>query len=134
MKLQIEQPYIEAMVDAFPGLESLKEQLKFGNKVEVLYSQLSDTELSFLGNLYQAAGPEMRVRAAQLATLQNAMNDDGVRYKTDELEMVVPAIADYLMANAIRGWLFTANAASKPLPYVVTRLDYTPSSPWRRSA
>jgi hypothetical protein len=128
MKLQIERPYIEAMIDAFPGLVSLKEQLRFGNKVEVLYSQLSDTELSFLGNLYQAAGPEMRVRAAQLATLQNAMNDDGVRFKADDLEMVVPAIADYLMTNAIRGWLFTANVASKPLPYVVTRLDYTPSS------
>ncbi|ARU30227.1 AAA family ATPase [Sulfuriferula sp. AH1] len=100
MKLQIERPYIEAMIDAFPGLEPLKGQLKFGNKVEVLFSQLSDTELGFLGNLYQAA----------------------------ELEMLIPAIADYLMTNAIRGWLFTANATSKPLPYVVTRLDFTPSS------
>ena len=78
MKLQIEQPYVDALVDAFPGLASLKEQLKFGNKVEVMFSQLSDTEVSFLGNLYQAAGPEMRARAAQLATLQAAMNNDGV--------------------------------------------------------
>jgi len=128
MKLQIEQPYVDALVDAFPGLASLKEQLKFGNKVEVMFSQLPDTAVSFLGNLYQAAGPEMRARAAQLATLQAAMNDDGVRFKADELEMVLPAIARYLMSNAIRGWLFTANVASKPLPYVVTRLDYMPAS------
>ena len=127
MKLQIEQPYIAAMIDAFPGLASLQEQLKFGNKVEVPFEQLSDTELDFLGNLYRAAGPEMRVRAAQLATLQKAIRDDGIRYKADELEEVVPAIARYLMSDALRGWLFTANAASKPLPYVVTRLDYTPA-------
>ncbi len=62
MKLQIEQPYVDALVDAFPGLLSLKEQLKFGNKVEVMFSQLSNTEVSFLGNMYQAAGPEMRAR------------------------------------------------------------------------
>ena len=128
MKLQIEQPYVEAMVEAFPGLASLKEQLGFGNKVEVLFSQLSDVELSFLGNLYRAAGPEMQTRAAQLTTLQQAMNDDGIRFKAEDLEMTVPAIVDYLMANAIRGWLFTANVASKPLPYVLTRLDYTPAS------
>ena len=128
MKLQIEQPYVEAMVEAFPGLASLKEQLGFGNKVEVLFSQLSDVELSFLGNLYRAAGPEMQARAAQLTTLQQAMNDDGIRFKAEDLEMTVPAIVDYLMANAIRGWLFTANVASKPLPYVLTRLDYTPAS------
>ena len=128
MKLQIERQYVDAMVDAFPALAPLKEQLRFGNKVEVPFQQLSNTEISFLGNLYQAGGPEMRTRAAQLATLQKAMNDDGVRFEAEELEMVVPAIARYLMTNAIRGWLFTANVASKPLPYVVTRLDYTPAS------
>ena len=55
-------------------------------------------------------------------------HDDGIRFRADELEMVLPAIARYLMSNAIRGWLFTANVASKPLPYVITRLDYTPAS------
>jgi hypothetical protein len=34
------------LVDAFPGLATLKEQLMFGNKVEVMFSQLSDTELT----------------------------------------------------------------------------------------
>lgn len=128
MKLQIEGSYLDAMVDTFPGLAPLKEQLRFGNKVEVPFGQLSNAELSYLRDLYQAAGPEMSARAAQLATLQEVMNDNGVRFEAEALEMIVPAIARYLMTNAIRGWLFTANVSGKPLPYVVTRLDYTPSS------
>ncbi|HYE35551.1 ATP-binding protein [Methylocaldum sp.] len=128
MKLQIERPYIEAMVEEFPGLAPLKEQLRFGNRIEVPFQQLSNSELAFLGNLYRQAGPDMQARAAQLATLQKAMNDDGVRFAAEDLEMMVPAIARYLATDALRGWLFTANVASRPLPYVITRLDYTPAS------
>lgn len=124
MKLQIEQPFVDELLDKFPDLVLLREQLKFGDKIEVMFSQLSDVEVSFLGNLYLTNG--LQARAAQLATLQKAMNDDGVRFKTDELEMVMPAIARYLMSNALRGWLFTV--ANKPMPYVVTKLDYTPAS------
>ncbi|MDD5034584.1 MAG: AAA family ATPase [Methylococcaceae bacterium] len=128
MKLQIERRYVEAMVDEFPGLATLKEQLRFGDKVEVPFAQLAQAELAFLRNLYEAAGPEMRAHAAQLSTLQKALNDDGVRFQAEELEMLVPAIARYLADGAIRGWLFTANVTRKPLPYVITRLDYTPAS------
>ncbi|MDV3242802.1 MAG: AAA family ATPase, partial [Methylocaldum sp.] len=128
MKLQIERPYIEAMVEEFPDLAHLKEQLRFGNRVEVPFRQLSSPALAFLGNLYRQAGPEMQAKAAQLATLQQAMNDDGVRFEAEDLEMVLPAIARYLAADAIRGWLFTASVAGRPLPYVITRLDYTPTS------
>jgi hypothetical protein len=35
MKLQIDRATIEAMASAFPNLSSLKEQLLFGDKVEV---------------------------------------------------------------------------------------------------
>ncbi|MBS1214547.1 MAG: ATPase [Proteobacteria bacterium] len=128
MKLQIERPYIEAMVDAFPELASLKDQLRFGNKVEVPFSRLANAEVAFLRNLYEEAGPDMRARAAQLATLQKALNDDGVRFQGEELEMLVPAIARYLAKDALRGWLFSAQVTSRPLPSVITRLDYTPAS------
>ena len=128
MQLQIEQPYVEALVEEFPGLASLKDQLRLGNRVEVFFSQLSNAELAFLGNLYQQAGPAMQARAAQLFTLQKAMNDDGVRFKAEDLEMVLPAMVHYLLTDAIRGWLFTANVTSRPLPYVITRLDYLPDS------
>ncbi|QSA99236.1 ATP-binding protein [Methylococcus sp. EFPC2] len=128
MKLQIERPYIEAMVEAFPALAPLKDQLRFGNKVEVAFAQLGNAEVAFLRNLYEEAGPDMRLRAAELSTLQKALNDDGIRFEGNDLEMLVPAIARYLAADAIRGWLFSAQVTSRPLPYVITRLDYTPAS------
>jgi hypothetical protein len=103
MKLQIERQYVEAMVEEFPGLAPLKDQLRFGNKAEVAFTQLANAEVAFLRNLYEEGGPEMRARAAHLATLQQALNDDGTRFQADELEMLVPAIARYLAADAIRG-------------------------------
>lgn len=124
----MKRPYAEAIVDKFPSLAALKEQLRFGNLIEIPVSQLAKPELDFLVGLYQLAGPEMRGRAAQLLTLQRALNDDGVRFKAEDLEAIVPAIAGYLLVDAIRGWLFNVNAAGKPLAYVVTRLDYTPQS------
>ncbi len=126
MKLQIERQYVEALLDAFPALGGLKEQLRFGNHVEVAINQLSGNELAFLQNLYRQAGPGMHAHAAQIATLQQAMNDEGPRFTADELENALPAIAEYLVEGAQRGWLFRANAAARPIAYVITRLDYTP--------
>ena len=128
MKIQIEHPYVEAMVREFPDLAGLQDQLRFGNRVEVHYTQLSQPQLVYLGNLYQAGGPELRGQLAQLATLRQAINDDGTRFTQGELEQAVPAIARFLARDALRGWLFAANIAGKPLPYVVTRLDFTPPS------
>jgi hypothetical protein len=127
MKLQIQRQYVEAMVNEFPGLAALKDQLRFGNKAEVPFKQLSNTELSYLQVLYKKAGTTMQGHAAQLSTLQQAMNDDTVRYEEQDLEMLLPACARYLINNAIRGWLFQTNVAGKPMAYVITRLDYTPS-------
>lgn len=126
MKLQIEQPYVNALLEAFPARIDLKEQLRFGNRVNVAISQLSQHELSYLQNLYRQAGPDMQGHAALIATLQRAMNDEGQRFTSDELEQVLPAIAEYLVRGAQRGWLFRANAAVRPMPYVITRLDFTP--------
>ena len=127
MKLQIERKYVEAMVNEFPGLAALKDQLRFGNKAEVSFKQLSNIELSFLQVLYHQDGAHMQGRAAQLSTLQQAMNDDTVTFEEHDLEILLPACARYLINNALRGWLFQANVAGKPMAYVVTRLDFTPS-------
>ncbi|MGZ5628899.1 MAG: ATP-binding protein [Methylobacter sp.] len=127
MKLQIERKYVEAMVNEFPGLATLNDQLRFGNKAEVSFKQLSNTELNFLQDLYKQAGTEMQGHVALLSTLQKAMNDDQVRFEEGDLEMLLPAIARYLVNDAIRGWLFQTNVAGKPMAYVVTRLDFTPS-------
>ncbi|QXP85045.1 ATP-binding protein [Methylococcus sp. ANG] len=128
MKLQIEKPYVEAMVTEFPRLAALQEQLRFGNRAEIAFVQLENAEVNFLRNLYEEAGPDLKQRAVQIAVLQKALNDDGVRFEANELEQAVPAIARYLATDAVRGWVFTANVTNRPLPYVITRLDYIPES------
>jgi ATPase family associated with various cellular activities (AAA) len=128
MKLEIARPHVEALLKEFPRLTGLQDQLRFGDKAEIAFHQLEKNELDFLGSLYNAGGPQLQTRAAQLATLQQALNDDGARFTPEDLEDVVPAIARYLLNGAIRGWLFTANVSARPLPYVVTRIDYTPPS------
>jgi len=126
MKLQIERQYADAMLEQFPNLELLKEQLRFGNRAEMMFNQLSHGELTFLKTLYQNAGPEMYARAAQLSTLQEAINDEGQRFTVDDLENLMPAIAEYIVDKGVRGWLFKAISSAKPIAYVITRLDYTP--------
>ncbi|MDD3485014.1 ATP-binding protein, partial [Azovibrio restrictus] len=71
---------------------------------------------------------EERARAAQIATLRQALATPGHRFQAEELEMAVPAIARYLAEDATRGWLFSAAITGKPLAWVVARLDYTPPS------
>jgi len=126
MKLQIEQPYVDAMLNQFPELDSLAEQLRFGNKAVIDIEQLSKTSLAYLHDLYENGGPKMQARAAQIATLKSAFNDEGQRYNADDLEALVAGIADFLIIGAIRGWLFHASMAGRAMPFLVTRLDYTP--------
>ncbi len=126
MKLQLERKIVESLAGQFPRLAPLKDQLRFGNKAEAAFSHFTNDEVSFLRHLYEESGPDFRARAAQLATLQKALNDDGIKFESEDLELLVPAIARYLAAEAIRGWLFQANVSGKPMAYVVTRLDFTP--------
>jgi len=126
MKLNIEKQYVNAMLEKFPDLTSLKEQLRFGNHAVISVNQLSHQELNFLQDIYQQSGPEMEGRAAQISSLQKALNDEGERYSADNLEVLMPAVADYLLKDGIRGWLFKASTSAKPIAYVITRLDFTP--------
>ena len=75
MKLHIERNYVDAMIAEFPGLTQLKEQLRFGNKAEVPFNQLSHSELGYLHDLYRQAGPALQSQAAMIATLQKALNN-----------------------------------------------------------
>jgi hypothetical protein len=68
----------------------------------------------------------MQAHYARLSTLQKALNDNGERFTSTDLEKVLPAIVRYLVDGGIRGWLFTSSVASRLLPYVITKLDYTP--------
>lgn len=126
MKLHIEQSYVNELVENFPRLTSLREQLRFGNKAEISFTSMTSPERAFLLNLYETAGPGMQGRAAQVATLHNALNDDSTRFQSEDLEALLPHIAHYLIDDAIRGWLFRSHISGKPIAYVLTRLDYTP--------
>lgn len=128
MKLQIDRTHIETMLQHFPRLEFVREQLRFGNRVELGFQQLEAAELDLLQSLYATGDAELRARAAQIATLRSAFAEGGKRFAAEELEMAVPAIARYLAEDATRGWVFSAAITGKPLAWVVTRLDYTPPS------
>ncbi|MDO9105133.1 MAG: ATP-binding protein [Methylovulum sp.] len=124
MKLQIERRYVENLTETFPHLITLKEQLRFGNKAEVFYQQLSAHEWQFLHGQYVASGAQSQ--AALLATLQSALQDGGNRYEAEQLELALSAITRYLIDHAQRGWLFHADAKGRVCAYLITRLDYTP--------
>ncbi|MBT0670184.1 ATP-binding protein [Novosphingobium profundi] len=128
MKLALERAHLEALVARFPELAGLTAQLRLAERAEVAVGDLSDTQVAFLGGLLREAGPDQRVRAAQLVTLRGALGKPGRRYAGEQLEDFLVDLVRYLVADGLRGWLFSADISRRPLPYVVTRLDYTPSN------
>jgi hypothetical protein len=128
MNIEIAKGDVEALIARFPSQESLAAQLRFSDRVEVNLSHLSSEQLDFLEERYRRAGPELRARAAQLATLRGALATEGVRFEAGDLEDALPALVRYLTVAPIHGWLFTANVTTKALPYVITRIDYVPAS------
>lgn len=128
MKLEIDRTYLESLVARFPDLAFLREQLKFGSKVEVPVQRLNADQVDYLVELYGQGGPTLQTKAAQLATLKAVIFGGGKRYEAENLEHVLVDLAEYLIAGGQRGWLFTAAVAGRPLPYVVTRIDFTPAS------
>ncbi|MBI4725282.1 MAG: AAA family ATPase, partial [Rhodomicrobium sp.] len=128
MKLHIERAHAEALAGAFMELAGFKDQLRFSDRVEIEAANLPKPAIEMLHKLYLKAGPALQLRAAQLATLIAALHGDGRRFRKSDLEEVLPAIVRHLLAHGTRGWLFTAQYTSRPLPFVITRLDYTPAT------
>lgn len=129
MNLALERQQVLALITAFPRLAPLQEQLRFGHRIELPHQQLSLAELRFVAELYDIGGPAAAGRQGQLLSLLAALDHPGERLgPEDELEQLLPALARYLAADAIRGWLFHSNVAGKPLAWVVTRLDYVAAS------
>ncbi|MCK9605609.1 MAG: ATP-binding protein [Methylomonas sp.] len=126
MKLQIEKRYLEPLLSEHPRLHTLSDQLRLGNKAQVSYDQLSELELASLAGIYAQAGEALQQQAALLNALQQAMAAHSQRYNAEQLEMLLPAIARYLLEGAIRGWLFHVEPSGRTLAYLITRLDYTP--------
>ncbi|WP_221798930.1 AAA family ATPase [Oceanobacter mangrovi] len=125
MKFVIDKPFVDSLVAEFAELAFLAEQLKFGPRAEVPFQQLAQQHIEHLYQLYLAAGESHRSQSALVATLLQALTDGQKVYAKEDLESMVPDLLGYL-ADSERGWLFKVNQAGKPLPFLVTRLDFTP--------
>ncbi|MFV8816598.1 AAA family ATPase [Haliea sp. E17] len=127
MKLLVEKQFVEAMAERYPDLSPYTDQLKFGNRAEIHSHQLSISQLGFLSDLYQQAGARMQGRAAQISTLKRALDEELRVWQEGELEYLVTGITEYLLRDAICGWLFQANVTGKPIAFLVSRIDYSPA-------
>jgi hypothetical protein len=129
IKLLIERPFAEKLVARFPGLKLIAEQLRFSERVEVPMRLLPDEALDCLLELYEEGGARCQDQALHLKTLRDTFSgEEGPRFAEGELEAAVPAIARYIAKGAIRGWLFGISVSRHALPYVITRLDFTPQT------
>jgi hypothetical protein len=93
MKLEIEQPFVEALVQKFERLAPLKEQLKFARRAEIEFRRLTGAEADFLRGLYDRARAAFQARSARLDTLQEAFKDGCERFAPEDLERLPPAIS-----------------------------------------
>jgi hypothetical protein len=126
MKLVVERRIVEALVEGFPDRAGLLAQPRFSNRIEVGLGSLSPDELGALSALVGADGTMAAGQAEQLSALASVLADDGPRFGPDDLDRLVPALATFLVAGVVRGWLFRMNPAGRPQPWLVSRLDYTP--------
>ena len=126
MKFILDKPFVDAMISEFAELTFLADQLRFGQRAEVPFQQLAREHIAHLHQLYQTAGQSMAPQAALVATLLQASDYKGRRFQEGELEFLLPEIVAYLSTDTEKGWLFKINNQSKPLPWLITRLDYTP--------
>ena len=127
MHLQIPPQIAREMIAHFPEVSALSERLRFDSPLDLRSSELPRAVLSWLLNHYESS-PDLPAQAAQVATLRQALDDDGPRLSAEALEDLVAALARYMGEGTERGWLFQANPAGKPLAWVITRIDHTASS------
>lgn len=126
MKLVVERDVVEALAVEFPERAALLAQPRFSDRIEVGLTGLSGPEIGRLHDLVATRGGLSRGHVDQLAALARAAVAEGPRYGADDLERFAPALALWLVEGVSRGWLFRMNAAGRPRPWLVTRLDYTP--------
>jgi len=128
MNVTLERIHLDALVTRFPDLQHLLAQLRFGDQAVVAIDQLSAEQSDYLIELYRREGPDYLERIAQISTLRTALSENSRRYGPNDLEDALVDLAHYLVEGASRGWLFSADISRRPLPYVVTRLDFTPTN------
>ena len=139
MKLQLDRAQVQALVGAFPALQGLSEQLRFGHRIEVSSAMLPLPALEMLADLHAESADASAHRgalSAQLRALVAALRSppDTTRFAPGcDLELLLPALLRHLMQPLAdgrpgRGWLFAANTLGKPLAWVATRVDFVGGS------
>ena len=134
MKLQIEQAHAVALMAAFPRLETLREQLRFGHRVEIGFQQLEGPELDLLEARLAAGDAESRARAAQIATLRHALSGGGptLRARRARDGRCPPSPATWLKTPAAAGCSRPASTASRSPTW--SRGWISPRLPRRKAA
>jgi hypothetical protein len=107
-------------LNAHPRLQNLNDQLRLGNKAQIGFDQLNDAEMATLADIYLQEGQAWQQQAALILALKQAMGGDDSRYQPEQLEMLLPNIAHYLLDGAIRGWLFQVLGNGRMLAYLIS--------------
>ncbi|ABK43595.1 AAA ATPase, central domain protein [Magnetococcus marinus MC-1] len=123
-KLELARPIATALVEKHPELQRYLEQLNISHRMVIAYTDLAPAHLRTLIALYgQESGAEVRV--ALLEALQQA--SAGERYQAEHFPQLIPDLVAYLCQGSQRGWLFKLDNSATLRPYLVTRIDFTPS-------
>jgi len=126
VKLQIERAVAARLFERCPELSFWEEQLKLASRVEIPFQAFSYEQLGVLIDLYQQQ-PGGRGKQAQLQALRDACAQPDLPQADEDLEQLLPELIQYLSQNAERGWLFRLEGSGTLLPWVVSRIDYTPA-------
>ena len=127
MKFVLDKSFVDGLITEFTELSFLADQLRFGQRAEVLYEQLAREHIAHLYQLYVSAGQQHSSQAALVSTLLQASDHQGRTFSDGELEFLLPEIVAYLAEGTEKGWLFKMNSEGKALPWLLTRIDYTPA-------
>ncbi len=125
MRLTVRSSIVNNLVDEFAELAPLRDQIRFGNAISLPIAHLSYQHIAWLADRYAEGGPGDADGAAQLFALKRALGTDTHRFQPgDSLENLLLDLIRYLVGDARYGWLFKVDMIDRPLPYLVTRIDY----------
>ncbi|MEM0910549.1 MAG: AAA family ATPase [Pseudomonadota bacterium] len=126
MKMVVGGNYINELAVKFPELSHLQKQLKFGQRAEVSLQSLTSDQLAHLRQLYEKDENSTALQTSQIAAVYDVFVATETKFEEGQLEHVFLALANLLVNDCINGWLYKFNSAGRPLPYLVSRIDFTP--------
>lgn len=125
MHLYLDKSQLDVFLQRNPRLNPLRDQLRLGSRAKIAYDSLHAEELESLIELF-GAETQRSMHSVLIKVWHELRSQKPPRYQADQLEQLLPEIALYLLTDAQRGWLFRVHNTGYVLPYLVTRLDYTP--------